>query len=151
MAQENSNAIQKTWDGLSLTTKIVIIVIILIIVYILVSKIKKSLAAMQVAQSTKAEINAFQNAGEKPTYAQSQYKNFADKLYTAMKGAGTYEDDVDDVFDALVNNTDFLMLKAAFGTRDEFTMQEWLTGDLDSEHVSEINSNLAAKGIIYRI
>lgn len=75
----------------------------------------------------------------------------ADKLYSAMKGAGTNKAAVSDVFFKIKNDSDFIMLKKAFGTRDGESMLQWLTGDLSRKHRDDINKLLAKRKVTYRI
>lgn len=126
---------------------IIIIALVLIIIFIrrTFGKIKGAFETLD----AKAEQSKFPN--EKLSYPKSQYEDLADKLYNAMDGIGTYDDDVMEVFDALQNNVDYLELKAQFGEREGYSMIEWLNSDMDSGEIEEINGKLQSKGIQYRI
>jgi hypothetical protein len=102
------------------------------------------------------------NAGN-PTYNNSQFFAFANRLEQAMFDIGTDEDAIFSVFNSLNNNADFLALKSAFGVRnytggfvpgflsDDLTLDGWLAQELDSSEIAELNKILSNKGITYRI
>jgi hypothetical protein len=97
----------------------------------------------------------------KSTKTKNQIKVLADKIFTAVDGKGTYEDDIFDVFKSLGNKADFGLLNTSFGTR-KVRSGIWgksdLTGDLsrvlNSElsqgDIKKINTILQSKGITFR-
>jgi hypothetical protein len=104
--------------------------------------------------------NKYGNLG-KPTKSINQIKVLADKIFTAVDGKGTYEDDIINVFKSLGNKADFALLNSTFGTR-KIRSGIWgksdLTGDLlrvlNSElsqgDIKKINTILQSKGITFR-
>lgn len=81
------------------------------------------------------------------TYQPSQYKTYAQTLFTAMDGAGTDWDPIKNVFDDMKNDLDILYLIDAFGTRkgtswfassDETDLASWLADDGVTEDVNGI-------------
>lgn len=105
--------------------------------------------ASSVAQ--KAELKVLEEKGIKPSFAQYTYDSWAEKLYTAMKGAGTDEGMIFSVFKQLKNDVDFIRLDQAFGIRDTYTMRVWLKDDLSSSDIQAINAGLKVKGLTKRI
>jgi hypothetical protein len=88
------------------------------------------------------------------------YTSLANKIFTAMDGYGTNEDEVMSVMKQLRNQSDFDKLKKAFGNRtissgrgnifvSDFRGE--LVGaiydELDAESITEINNILKTKGI----
>lgn len=81
------------------------------------------------------------------SYSPSQYKTFAQNLFVAMDGAGTYSKDVLDVFRKMKNDLDILYLIDAFGTRAGTSffatstpsdLSDWLSSDGMTEAVNEV-------------
>ena len=84
------------------------------------------------------------------TYDDAQYKSFAETLYNAMKGAGTDEKKIQEVFNQMQTRSDVLKLSSVFGVKDGETLDEWLDGDLSSSEKDEyVNKVLEAKAINY--
>jgi len=106
----------------------------------------------------KADQLVLQQAGQTPSYQDSQYYDMANKMYYGMQSDwynpfdwGTDESAIEEVFNLLKNDLDFIKLKQAFGMRDGYTMQEWIVGDFSSSGRAGLNSILAQKGITYRV
>jgi hypothetical protein len=132
--------------------------------YFAIDAIKKAAARRRAAQqlnNIQGELNALGSvSNQKPTLPLSQFDTLANTLYTAMASSwynpfswGTTETDIISVFQTINNNADYLALQKAFGVKDGYTLDQWLTDDLsDSPDVkAQINSILTSKGIIYRI
>jgi len=95
--------------------------------------------------------------GPTPSYPELQYKIFADSIYQAgMVIGGTDEDTIYNVFASMKNDTDIAKLILAFGKRRiEFsfmdgTLAEFLTSELDSTEIKQVNKILSSKGINYK-
>lgn len=89
--------------------------------------------------------------GKKLSYPESQYQVFADTLYISMDGAGTYEEQVAGVMYKMKNDADVLKLIQKFGTKDGYSLTEWINGDFDEENKNfYVNQILAKKGITIR-
>lgn len=94
---------------------------------------------------------SFQQSGQKLSYPLGQYVIFADTLYTAMEGMGTYETTVAGVMYKMRNSLDVLQLIKAFGKKDGYSLTEWINDDFEEDDKAfYINNILAAKGIKYR-
>jgi len=114
-----------------------------------------SFKANKVAQTYQTDLNALQNAGVNPTYLDTQYLMFADTLYQAMDSWlfdwGTDEDAVQGVMQQMRNDADVNKLISAYGSKDGYTLSEWIGGDFSAAAKDTyINNPLAANGIIYR-
>lgn len=84
------------------------------------------------------------------SYPNAQYKIFADRLYIAMKGFGTDEQKIYDVFNRMKTYSDVQALVVAFGVRDGETLSEWLNGDLSASEMAHLNAILASKSINFK-
>ena len=81
------------------------------------------------------------------TFSPSQYKTFAQTLFTAMDGAGTTFPDIKGVFDKMKNDLDILYLNDAFGTRAGTSyfasstptdLADWLSSDGVTQDINAI-------------
>lgn len=84
------------------------------------------------------------------TLTQSQLLTLCDKLYRAMKGIGTNEQAIFEVFQAINSRSDLLMLIKIFGVRDGETLKQWLYSDLNNSEIQKINYIIESKGINYK-
>jgi hypothetical protein len=131
-----------------------------IVIYFLFRR--KKLLPTKAETATATELITEQ-ATTAATYPNSQYQTWANQLETAMDDIGTDENTIISIFKNLKNNTDYLKLFQAFGTRkytggylpgwanDSWDLGQWLVEELDSEEITQINNELASKGITYRI
>lgn len=145
----------KFFESLPWFIKLAIIATVIIIIFVLVRRAYRAIVipmrTKDEALAANQEMNALQEIGEAASYPPSKYDELATALYNSMDGWGTWDDDLDAVFNQLHNNMDFLLLKQAFGLREGYTFQEWLDGDLSDDRKSEINQVLRSKGIKYQI
>ena len=120
----------------------------------------KSLKDIKELNQLKDDEKQLQNAGVKYSYTQSQYNIFADKLFSALKGADEDEDMVASVMKQMKNDLDILALIKAYGKRDT-AYWGWETHNYDlvtainaymsdSEIETYVNKPLAANGVNYR-
>jgi hypothetical protein len=80
------------------------------------------------------------NKGVKYSYLTSQYNSFADKIYSALKGATEDEDAIKTVMSNMKNDLDVLALIAAYGSRDA-SYWAWETANYDL--VTALNAYLS--------
>ena len=107
---------------------------------------------------TNAQIESEQVSKQQvPTYSQTQYQVYADKIYQAgVAWFGTDEVAIYSVFQAMKNDLDILKLINAFGSRRlEFStvmgnLAEFLYSEFDNKEITKLNSILAAQGIKYQ-
>lgn len=103
------------------------------------------------------EINKKISAGQQPSYSESQFKQFADLLQSAMEGMGTDEEAIYSVMAKMYSDLDVLMLVKAFGIRwykelffgENYTLVQWLNNELSTYGIDVINNILAGRGIKY--
>ena len=139
--------------GKSPKDKVINIVLILVIVVALFFAIRylwrNQLKPLFKKVGDQNAVNQEIAQGGALSYAKSQYQNFADALYYAMKGLGTDTSTVYNVFNQLYSKADVLQLISTFGVKDNETLSEWMRGEWKLD-ISKINSILASKGIEYK-
>ena len=109
------------------------------------TKIDEKIAEKKLGASLDAEIAS---AGT-PTMTTNQIKLAADKLYTAMKGWGTDEDAIYEVFTGITTRADILALIKYFGVKGGANLVEWITAELSSSEREKLNSIIAGNGVMY--
>lgn len=130
-------------------------------------QLKKNLEtkdAQQSVKDAKEELKQVIDSGVKPSYSQSQYDSWAEKLVKQYKGADLLLESyptTKNIFDQLKNNADYLMLKKAFGVRtydDAFfgqvknvTLEAAIQDELATSSIKSLNSILEKKGITYSV
>jgi hypothetical protein len=148
------------WGGLTSQQKLVFVLIIIAFIWIVRNAIKGAVRGAEGAVQNVSETAVLQASGIKPSYSDSQYKAMAQKLFDAMDGAGTYDDDVYAVFDKLNNDIDFIKLDKAFGVREASDnlfgaipsedMRGWIRDDLSAAQIVTLNKRLKANGVSKR-
>lgn len=113
-----------------LITVAIIIVVLGVALYFGIKYIKRSINQIQREQRRRELID---EQSESASYSKAQFKEWADQLYTAMKGLGTDEDTIDRIMGYMKNDTDVLTLVDAFGTRDGEDLYEWIAGEYIGE------------------
>ena len=96
------------------------------------------------------------------TITTSQAQAFASALVTAFDDCGTDNDVVDQVFGALQNKSDLLLLISVYGVRDykgcfdgdyfsmhSYNLSQALTSELSGSELAALNAGLKAKNITY--
>jgi hypothetical protein len=126
-----------------------IIAVILVVFFVSYSKIQEMILSLRNKSDQQNIINQeIQQTGSSPSFTDSQYRDFANKLEADMSGINVSHDATYAIFNQMQNKVDILKLNAAFGVRDNETLSEWLHSELWLS-VSKINKMLAAKGIDY--
>lgn len=126
--------------------------------YFLYKGIRKALGFSTATVVALKEQNEFIKQGMRPSFVDSQYKLFADTIYSAGFDVlfGTDEASIYAVFRRMNNDLDVNKLIVAFGTRRiEFSTASaslggFLSSELDEKERGEINKILQAKNIKYR-
>ena len=119
---------------------------------------------------TKNDLNALSQQGIQPSFLSSQYTVFANAIKQAGYGVGTDEKAIYAVFDKMKNDSDVLKLYDAFGifkypcNATEYPLStlfgksdcgsgdlaQFLTDELDTTEIQQINNILSKKGIKFR-
>lgn len=126
--------------------------------YLLYKGIRKALGLSTAVDAAKKDQADLVKAGQKASYIDSQYKLFADAIYSAGFDVlfGTDEDAIYAVFNKMNNDLDVNKLIIAFGARRiEFStrvegLAQFLTSELDASEIANINKILGSKNINYR-
>lgn len=83
------------------------------------------------------------------TMSNSQIAAYTNKLYKAMKGAGTNEKAIRAVFEAINSKSDLLSICKKFQELYGDSLADWLADDLSQGDINKINQILSEKGIDY--
>lgn len=143
--------------------KILLIVGVILLAYLIYKGLQKLFTPSPTNQgqqkSAAEELKDLAQAGEVTHYTESQMKGFADKLFKAMDGQGTDEEQIKAVFKYMQNKADVLELIKAFGVREyedglfvsyDYNLTEWLNEELDQADIQEyVNKPLKDAGINY--
>lgn len=153
----NNNQAQVTGMVIAQVAPIIIILIIGIIIYKKFSSGISSAIGGTSKDDTKTEnqetnLITLTARDGKPSYSNSQYLSFANKLEQAMKGWGTDDKSVQSVLNSIKNSYDWKMIIKTFGIRDGENLLAWLRDDFDSHNTFSVDQNdlnkiLKSKGI----
>jgi hypothetical protein len=146
--------VDKTENLLSNPRRILAIVILITVIVvaflIFKNKIIAAFTSLRKDLDDKKVIDEeIKETGIKPSYSDSQYRVFADQLYAAMKGWGTNEDAIYNVFRQMKSRVDVLKLIDIYGTRDGEDLIQWMNGDLSSWNFNKINQILRDNSVDY--
>jgi hypothetical protein len=161
----NTKFAQKSFLGLPPWAKGVVAVAVIGVVGYAIFKVTQKLGSTE--EADRKEDNEVQQElqneiKKKPaTYADSQYRTFANTIETAGFDLGTDEDAIYSTFRKLKNNTDYLKLLTAWGKPNR-TVYEWGVGrkmtlpqyirwEMSDTEVKKVNDILQSKGITYRV
>lgn len=143
--------------------------------YVVYRSVKRSediKKANQAAELASGELTELGQQGIYPTLSDSQFEQMSQTIVTAIDGCGTDEEAIFSVFNQLRNEADVRRLIVVFGVRytepcsvtQPISYAKWLINDqsfggplnvflrydLSDSDISEINSILRSKGIVYQ-
>ena len=114
----------------------------------------------QTTTTVKSDIVKEESKGEQQSFSNSNYKTFADRLYSAMNTSGTDEAAIFSVFQQMKNRIDVLKLIEAYGVRQLYVfgvpvggkqnLSQALSDELSSSDIAKVNQILFKKGINYK-
>ena len=132
-------------------------------VYVIVKATKKGNGNSTSLPDVQSDIKDLQSKGQVASYGKGQYDLFANKLKQAFYSYGTDEAAVYGVFGQMKNDLDVAELIKSFGiwkvecsfwrpfdTCGDGDLAAWITSELDSDEVKQVNTLLANKGIKYQ-
>jgi len=123
----------------------IVLTIVVILYFMIRSGIKKGNQDKRNNQIISNLENEIQP--QRLSYSNSEYQSMADKIYRAVKGAGTDETAIMEVIQKMRTNSDFLKLQTVFGVRDDMSLNEWLLDDLGDSDIDRINQTLRERNI----
>ena len=126
---------------------VVVAMIIIAIIFkkFFVTKLHDAVANKNLAAQLDEEITT-----ENITISQQQFNGYASTLYSAMKGVGTNETRIYEVFEKMNTRSDVLQLIKTFGVKDSMTLNEWFMDDLSAKEINKINQILVSRQIDYK-
>jgi len=171
-----NNKVYQFWTELPTWAKGVTAVGGLVLVYIVGRKIFKvafpsdeTKRNRELVANVGNEIREYEQQGQKPSFADSQYNLFANTIYNGMRYcAGDDYGTVEVTMKKMKNNVDVAKLIAAFGKRQDYCFgiptgnpmdlftyvqkelgNDW--GGLTNYRVANINKDWKSKGITYQL
>lgn len=141
------------------------LILTLAIVIIVIVALKKGFAVIgqflgmtdpTKADAGKAELASIKIDSKRLNYAPEKYMMLANKLYDAMKGWGTNDQAILDVFTLTRNLDDVKAVIKAFGVRDSMNLGQYLRDELGETRltafglsIQELNKYLAERKVNY--
>ena len=113
------------------TRSIVIIIVVIIIIIVIIKIFKKSFKKLSV-ENTYINMNNV-------TVSEQDIVTYANELYLAMKGIGTNEQKIYDIFSKLNTKDDYNYLFKTFAVKDGKTLKEWIYSELDGNELARLN------------
>jgi len=113
-------------------------------------------------ETGEVQLEIERESKKKPaSYADSQYRTFANTIETAGFDTGTDEAAIYSTFRKLKNNTDYLKLLNAWGKPNRkvyewgvgrnMTLPQYIRWEMNDSEVKKVNDILQSKGITYRV
>jgi hypothetical protein len=113
-------------------------------------------------ETGEVQLEIERESKKKPaSYADSQYRTFANTIETAGFDVGTDEAAIYSTFRKLKNNTDYLKLLNAWGKPNRkvyewgvgrnMTLPQYIRWEMNDSEVKKVNDILQSKGITYRV
>lgn len=138
------------------TKNIVIICAVVALIGLITFVVLKLTGVINKAEKEKAEKEATEQFLKEVTItnlriSETTAKQLAEKLYTAMKGWGTDEKAIYEVFSQVSTRDDVLFIFAQFGLKDGRNLTQWLTSELNAKERTKVNAILTEKNINYHI
>jgi hypothetical protein len=123
----------------------VVLIVVIVLVCVNYSKIKSWIQDKKEENELAKDIDT-----SNVSISSSMMRQYADRLYTAMKGIGTDEDTIYDVFGNFSTTDEVLQLIKVFGTRDDMTLPQWIVDELTTKERKKLNTILTNKGVTYQ-
>lgn len=125
-----------------LTMLVIVVIVFLCVNY---QKIKNWIAEKRYENEISSDINT-----SNISFSAAQMRQYADRLYTAMKGLGTDEDTIYDVFANFHTDDEVLQLIRLYGTRSNMTLPQWIVDELTTKERKKLNTILTNNGVSYQ-
>lgn len=171
------NKTLEVWNGLPTWAKGVVAVGGLVLVYMVGRQVWKLIkpkseqeqSNKEIVQGAKDDIRTFEQQGQKQSFSNLQYDQFANTIYNGMRYAvGDDYGTVEITMKKMKNNLDVAKLIQAFGSRQDYAFGIPVSGKLDlftyvqkelgndwggltNYRVRNINADWKKKGITYQI
>lgn len=131
---------------------IVIAVLVLALVTYGVLKLTGVLDKMNEDREEKefeAAVDKEISSGGVVTLSDITARMYAEKLYVAMKGLGTDEEAIYEVFRNMLSRADVYFLIRSFGIKDGQSLPAWIASELNAKERSKLNEILKGNNVNY--
>ena len=135
---------------------IIVIIIILLLAWLVYKFYKNVIPPSASDKAVEDEKDQLVKNGQKPSFGQSTYQGYADRIQSENMSFNTDEAAIYGIFKTMKNDLDIILLIQAFGQRRPFaetqdkSLPGFLAADLNKDELAEINKILNSKGIKYR-
>jgi hypothetical protein len=135
---------------------IILIIIVLLVSWIIYKFYKNIKPKSDEEKAVENEKDQLVKKGQKPTFGQSTYQGYADRIQTENMSFNTDEEAIYGIFKTFKNDLDVILLIQAFGQKRPYletaekSLPGFLAADLNRNEIGEINKILQQKGIKYR-
>ncbi len=130
---------------INLIIKSIIVIVAFVFGITYLKKYLKKQKSQSIINKLDKDVNV-----KKLTYPLSYYGIWARDLLNAMKGMGTNEQAIYDIFKKQQNKNDILQLITAFGVEDGETLTQWIIGELGDDEKATLNRLMNDKNINYQ-
>lgn len=136
--------------------QIAVLLVAVFVVYKLIKKVTTPAPPPPSPQPAGDDLQKLEQKGIKPSFLNSQYSLWSEKLQYALNYFNTDEPAVYSIFNSLKNEADLLKLIQTFGTRkiemfpfvfQNATLSEAIQSQMDEDEITKVNGILAKKGI----
>lgn len=129
-------------------------VVLGVIAYFLLSKVGKGVVSI----FTSDPVEPFPVLSSKMSKTKAVLKEYSDRLYNSMKGFGTDEETIDQIFSE-INDQDFIYIYNHFGNKvylgfgraawfgDQYRLTEWLKFECSDKHYQSIKERFENTGL----
>jgi len=135
---------------------VIIIIIILLLAWLVYKFYKNVIPPSTSDKAIEDEKDQLVKNGQKPSFGQSVYQGYADRIESENMSFNTDEQAIYGIFKTMKNDLDIVLLIQAFGQRRPFaetnekSLPGFLAADLNKDELAEINKILNSRGIKYR-
>ena len=126
-----------------LAVVLVVVAVVVTVVWVNWSKLKTWIAGKKAAADYDRQI-----VKSDVTLSYQQARAVASKMYNAMKGLGTNEENLYAAFRMIGSYSDLVLVMKYFGEiTDDESLADWISDDCTSKEIAKINQILASKNI----
>lgn len=147
----------KEFNKLPIAVKIAVVIIVILVLNYLYKKLIKQ-TPPPAPVPAKKDLDKLADKNIKPTYSETQFSAWSEKLAQALNYFNTDETAVYSIFKKLNNEADLVKLIQVFGVRsietapfigEDATLPQAIQQEMDADEIEKVNKILQSKGINY--